>query len=436
VVFKPGAQSQPVAGASTSTNAPRVVTRELQWARTAWRYVENNTDPDSGLVNGVDRSPLFTAWNAADALAAVTAAHELGVIDAYEFDLRMSRLLGFLATMDLSGGMLPNKAYNAVTGKMVNFGNQQEDIGWSAVDTGRLLLWLRIVGQRHPKFAEYADKVVLRFSFCEVIDDCGGMSGVSRGGGQSHRYQEGRYGYEQLAAAGYAAWGFETRKSAALPALQAFPIYNVPIGFDARDPRTSGAQAPVLTMPHVLMGLELGWRQPDGAALKQQADNIVAVQQERWRREHQLTARSDYQLREAPYVVLDSVFASGYAFNTIANDGGHHEKLAAVNTRAAFGMWTLWPGTYAERLIEGVQHLYDVDRGWFEGRYEQGGAPIANITLSTNAAVLEALLVKAKGGPLLKQEDRPGYFQVRTGDVFERLGRCMPKERQACTAPR
>ncbi|RYY91854.1 MAG: DUF3131 domain-containing protein, partial [Comamonadaceae bacterium] len=137
---------------------------EYQWARTAWRYLENNTDYDTGLVNGTDRGPLLTAWNAADAIAATIAGFELKIIDAREFDLRLSRLLGFLATMDLSQGQLPNKAYNAVSGKMVGFSGQPEDIGWSAVDIGRLLLWLRIAGQRHPRFAEYADKVVLRWT--------------------------------------------------------------------------------------------------------------------------------------------------------------------------------------------------------------------------------------------------------------------------------
>lgn len=46
--------------------------------------------------------------------------------------------------------------------------------------------------------------------------------------------------------------------------------------------------------------------------------------------QRQVTARTDYQLREAPYVALDSVYASGYACN--------------------------------------VRCLFDPDRGWYEGR--------------------------------------------------------------------
>ncbi len=405
---------------------------QYQWARTAWRYLENNTDYQSGLVNGMDRTPTLTMANAGDAIAATLAAHELKIIDTHEFDLRLSRLLGFLATMDLSQGKLPNKVYNAVSGKMVSFENRQDDIGWSAGDIGRALLWLRIAGRRHPRFQEYADKVVLRWTFCDALDACGTLRGMARANGQVHTYQEGRFGYEQLAGAGYAAWGLDA-KGATSPSPSSLSYANldaVRLPYDARDPRTSGAQAPVLTSPFVLSGIEYGWQAADGSsALRDAARAVYAVQEARWRRERQLTARTDFQLREAPYVVLDSVFASGYAWNTIGTDGKEHERLAMVSVRAAFGMWALWPTDYTAALSEGVRWLYDADRGWFEGRYEQGGAPNTTITLATNAQVLEALWFKASGAPLFGAGPaNPGFFEVRTGDPFGKLGRCWPGE--------
>ena len=413
--------------------SPGLTAQQSQWARTAWRFVENNTDDASGLVNGMDRVPTFTAWTAGDAIAATVAAFELQVIDAREFDLRLSRLLGFLATMDLSQGKLPNKVYNSVTGKMVGFENRPDDIGWSAVDIGRLLLWLRIAGQRHPRFQEYADQAVLRWTFCDVIDDCGRLQGTARANGQVQRYPEGRLGYEQLAGAGYAAWGFDARGATGLPALETVNILGLPVRFDARDPRTTGAQAPVLTMPYVLSGIELGWVAPDGSTgLRDLAATVQRVQEERWRRERLVTARTDYQLREAPYVVLDSVYASGYAWNTVGTDGREYEKLAQVSTRAAFGLWALWPGEYADVLAGNVRFLFDPDRGWYEGRFEQGGGPNTTLTLSTNAAILETLLFKAKGVLYDRDGPKPGLFQVRTGDAFNRVGRCWPSERGAC----
>jgi hypothetical protein len=420
-----------------SSPVPGLSGAEWQWARTAWRYVENNTDGETGLVGGTDRSTVLTVRNAAEALAATLAAHALQIIDAREADLRLSRQLGFLATMDLSGGLLPNKAYNTVTGRMVGFDNRPADTGWSALDIGRLLLWLRIAGERHPRLREHADKVVLRWSLCDVIDDCGRLKGATRQAQGLATYEEGRLGEQQLAAAGYAAWGLETRESARLPPLGAMRVFGLPVHFDARDPRATGVQAPVTTMPYVLAGLEFGWQAPGGSrALEPLAAEVHAVQRERWRREHQVTARSDYLLAQAPWVVLDAVWAAGYPWNTIDHDGRHHERLALVSTRAAFGMWALWGGEYGDVLMDAVRHLYDPDRGWFEGRFEQGGAPHPLLSLPTNAAVLQTLWRRAEGRPLYAGDGPAGWFQVRTADPFQRLGRCWPGERPACGADR
>lgn len=418
----------------------KLTAREMEWAKVAWRYVQNNTNPASGLVNGSDRQPLFTIWQAGDTLAALVAVREIGLIDEQEFDMRLSYMLGFLANMDLSEGKLPNKAYNAITGKMVNFGNQPADIGWSAVDLGRLLMWMKITGQRYPKFQEYLDKIALRWSYCDVIDNCGQLSGAARSNGQTFKYQEGRLGYEQLAGAGFAVWGFNTWISGSATKTEKVNILDIPVHYDARDARATGAQTPVLTMPHVFMGMELGWRNPaadrfgaraDGPTAHELANEVYRVQEARHTRERVFTARSDYQLRVEPYHVLNSVYAAGYPWNTVDGQGKEYEKLALVSTRAAFGMWALWPTPYTDQLIEVVQSLYDKERGWYEGRLEASGAPQPNITLSTNAAVLEALLFKLKG-QLYSPDPAPGYFQVKLADVFLRLNRCLPSERPLC----
>ncbi|MEJ7928844.1 DUF3131 domain-containing protein [Ramlibacter sp. AN1015] len=416
----------------------RLTPEERLWARTAWRYVENNTDATTGLANGSDRRPVATMWNVADQLAALVAARELGILEAREFDLRMSRLLGTLASMDLSGGALPNKAYNTATGKMVNFENRPADIGWSALDVGRLMTWLRIVGQRHPVFQEYVDKIVLRWNFCRAISDCGALQGASREkDGALRTYPEGRFGYEQLAAAGYAAWGFDSSASAQLPPLEWFNVQGLPVPFDARDPRTTGVPAPVLTMPHVYLGMEFGWDPPGPVPSQQRlraiAQRIFEVQKLRWEREQAFTARTDYQTSEAPYVVLDAVYAAGYPWNTVGIDNKEVPKQALVATRAAFGLWALWPGNYTDQLLAAVKHLHDPNRGWYEGRFEATGAPHAHVTLATNADVLRSLLFKVKGR--LFEPDQPrGYFQRQTASPFQRTDRCLPRERPACRA--
>ena len=47
--------------------------------RRCWRYVQNNTQPGSGLVNGKDRYPIVSLWNIGDSLIA-SAARRLDLI--------------------------------------------------------------------------------------------------------------------------------------------------------------------------------------------------------------------------------------------------------------------------------------------------------------------------------------------------------------------
>jgi hypothetical protein len=419
----------------------RLTPQELQWAKVAWRYFENNTNPDNGLVNSFDRYPTFSMWHAADYMAALAAAHDFGLVDAREFDSRMSRLLKFLNTMDLSEGSLPSKLYNSMTGKMVSYANQPGDIGWSAIEVGRLLTWMKIIGGRYPQYQEYFDKAVLRWNFCQVIDICGAMFGISRENNQRSRYREGRLGYEQVGAAGFAAWGFDASRVWDEPQIESVTIHGVRVPYDARDPRSTGAPNSALTMPYVLMGMELGWRYPGripaAAATsglpdyRAMAERVYQTQEARFRKEGVLTARSDYQMREPPYAVTDGVFVSGYPWNTVGADGKEYEKLALVSTRAAFGMWVLWPGEYTDRLMQATQALHHPERGWFEGRLEQSGAALETVSLSTNAMVLETLLFKVRGR-LMPEETKSGYFARKLDDPFARPNQCLPSERPMC----
>jgi hypothetical protein len=422
----------------------RLSPKELAWAKIAWKYVENNTVAQTGLVNSVDRVPLATLWHVGDYLGALVAAHQLGLIELLELDQRISKVIEFLNNMPLSDLALPNRAYNTQNGLMVNFANQPADIGWSAIEIGRLLTWMKIAGQRYPHLREYFDKVVLRWNFCQVIDDCGVLYGTGRAGRKSQPSQEGRLGYLQYASAGFAAWGFETRKSALTGPAEVVEVMGVKLHFDARDDRTSGVLAPVVTMPHVLMGIEYGWQYPRDARklggrdesqqLRQLAIDIFRVQELRYQREGVLTARTDHVVRDPPHFVHDTVFASGFAWNTIGDDGKPAPKMAMVATKAVFGMWVLNRTAYTDRLLLSIEALHKSDKGWFEGRYEQSGGYEDLLTLSTNAFVLQALLYKVQGR-LYPSESQPGYFQHRQDDEFLRPRRCLPVEREQCKAP-
>lgn len=410
---------------------------EKQWAKTAWRYFSNNTAPETGLVSGQDRGQTVSVWEMADYLAALVSARRLELIDANEFDQRLSQFLGFLGRMDLVDGQAPNRLYSTVTGRRLDANGQPGETGWSAVDLARLMLWLRIAGEHFPAYQEYLDKAVYRLRLCNVIDQCGRLYAGARQGDQVLRSQEGRLGMEEYAAAGYQTWGYRATEAALVDPADPVQVDNRTLWADRRDPRQPGGEKVVIqTTPYVLTGIELGWDSRllpgrTAAMIREQSETVYRVQEDRWRREGIYSARAEHQSLASPYRLTDSIFANGYAWNTLSDTGQWYPRLGLVSTKAVFGLWVLWDTDYTDRLMDVTRSLFDKDRGWYEGRYEATGAYERAITASTNAMVLESLLYKTTG-PLLRQRAPDGYFSKAMANPFSRPEPCPAVPCPAC----
>jgi hypothetical protein len=156
---------EPEASTATDTLSTSNVTldellteEELAWAQAAWAYFTSTGDappaegapPRPGLVPARAGAPIASAWSMGDQVAAIVLAHRLGLIDDRELDQRLTRLLAYLNNMPLAFGELPNRFYSTDTGAMLGEDFAEGQAGWSAVDTGRLLIWLRIAADRTP----------------------------------------------------------------------------------------------------------------------------------------------------------------------------------------------------------------------------------------------------------------------------------------------
>lgn len=416
---------------------------EQAMARIAWRYFENNTQPATGMVNSVNRYPSTTMWDLASYLGGLVSARELGVIDGAEFDRRLSALLTTLRSLDLFRGELPNKAYQTTTAMEANYDNSPAEIGFSAIDIGRLLIWLAILRENYPEHADAVDDVVVRWNFCRVLDLCGSMHGaVLSPDRRPHYLQEGRLGYEEYAAKGFQLWGFNTARASKPEPFATTYIYGVEIPYDSRDPRRFGAHNYVVSESFILDRIELGWTrfdEPGGAAaadvwLADTAPLIYRAQEERYRRRRIPTARTEHQLAQAPFFVYDTIFSDGVAWNTLTDQGAQVPQFAAVAYKAALGMWAIWRTDYSELLFREVADLADPERGFFEGRFENGSGKIGAFTANTNGIALETLLYKAKG-PILHRGGRGGRWAEALADRLLVNMQCLPTpECNAATA--
>jgi len=372
---------------------------DLQAARIAWTYYENNYQPKTGLVNSANKYPSTTMWDTGSGLAATIAAHDFGFIDQKAFDDRIVALLKTLSNLKLFNGEAPNKVYNTKTGEMVDYRNKvtEDGIGVSTLDLARLISWLNTLACKFPKYQTHASRVLSRWNYDRLIDK-GQMYGLALDpiSKKVRVLQEGRLGYEQYAGKVFKELGFNQSVSSTYnnQFRGGMDIYDVPIAFDSRDPRQLGAYNYVVTESYGLDVMEHG----EDAENKQLVRNIYDVQKERWKRTGIVTAVSEDNVDRKPYFIYNTIFTAGLPWNTTTDRGVQYNELKSVSTKAALTLALLYPDDeYTKILKSQVESAYDPTKGWYSGVYENGNGYNKATTANTNGIVLSTLLYKKYG---------------------------------------
>lgn len=397
---------QPVNSAQLSDNTVYVApgvgelsTAEKAIARQAWAYFQRNWNEETGLVNSVDGFPSVTMWDQAAAIAALVSAKELDIVTTAEFEVKLNQTLKSLETIPLYRGELPNKVYNAKTLMPVNYGqtDRREEIGWSAIDLGRLALWLKIVEARYPAFQPQVQAVWDHWKVERLVKN-GQMYGTAIANGKEQYNQEGRLGYESYAAYGLQLWGLNVDKALNVQTNAAFvDLYDVGIPYDKRDYETSGANNYVLSEPYILDGIETGFQSLPRAY----SDRILAAQAARYEATGQLTAVTEDNLDRAPYFVYGTLFANGKPWSTITDVRQEQNDLRFLSAKAAIGWHVLYNTDYTHKLFDFVQVNLKSKDGWYNGFYESLQQPNKALTANNNGVILESLLYKQVGQPLI-----------------------------------
>ncbi len=384
----------------TSRTLPALGDRDmlLDAARSAWRYVDRQYQPESGFVNSVINYHYATVWDIGSGIAALYCARRLDLVADDEYDRRMRRTLRTLRETKMFDGVAFNKNYATRTGGIAGRNQQERDpeqrgYGWSATDLGRLLMILKIVERNEPRYAEEVRAVVARLDFSRLVAD-----GYLRGedlspAGRQRRYQEGKLGYEQYAATGFAVWGHPVEKALSLTE-NTFPVtvMGIPLLGDRRGSYNLTSE------PLVMLGLEAGWT-PEQREL---AWRVLAAQEERWRRTGTVTMVSEDALNRPPYFLYYSVHSNGKEFPVEAPDGAPPgDTPRTVSVKAAFGWHALLPSAYTLLGIERVAPAR-TERGWGAGVFEADGRVSGGENVNTAAVVLEAALYARTGRPLIE----------------------------------
>jgi hypothetical protein len=390
----PGAEPviplEPVEAAPLPGHPPEEV------ARAAWRFIERNWQDRTGLVTATDHYPVITSWDMGSILAGLYSAHRLGVIETVDYDRRMERLLETLASVDLYEGVAFNKAYDARTGRMVDRRDRPSErgYGWSVLDVGRILSWLKIVEQQTPQHAPAARRVVDRLDFDRLVED-GYLIGGNLEGGRTVTYVEGRIGYEQYAAEAFARWGHAADRSGDLRAnTRTVEVLGYPVAADTR------GRDRLTSEPFVLLGLELGWSEP----MRGLAMNVLAAQRARYEDTGTVTIASEDAMTEGPhYFYYYSILLDGETF--VIDAQGARSPLDGprwVSAKASYGWHALLPDAYTALAVETVGAAMDAEQGWFSGVYEANGRRAGTPNINTAGVILSTMLFRETGLPLVE----------------------------------
>lgn len=374
---------------------PRALSdQDMSDARVAWRYFENNTRAETGLVDSVAGFPSGTLWDQGSYLFAMLAAQQLGVISQSEFDSRVTKFIGSMSALPLFDGMLPNKAYNTVTLEMVDYDNSvsERGVGWSALDIARLLTAFRVLERRAPEYGGQVRAALSKWQLDEMAQ-LGSLTGAALENGAPVYLQEGRIGYEQYAARAAAMWGLDVSAAMSASAVMDWQrISGVDVPIDRRSYSAFRAITPTLSEPYILLGLEMGFDSESQIL----ASRVYDAQWRRFRETGTPTMVSEDHINTAPYFLYSSVFSNGDPWAVVTEEGENHEDLRTVSLKAVFGWNALYDSDYTADLRADLSDLAS-QGGWMAGRYERNGQQNDVLALNTNAVVLEAIHYMAHG---------------------------------------
>lgn len=205
-------------------------------------------------------------------------------------------------------------------------------------------------------------------------------------------------GYENYAAYGLKLWGLDVSRALDFQANVDFVnLYGRGVPYDRRDAKSLGANNYVLSEPYILDGIETGFQ----SLPKAYSDRLLAAQLARYQATKKLTALTEDNLDRPPYFVYSTLFVNGQPWATINDRGDLYNDLRFISAKAAIGWHVIYQTDYTRQLFDFVNKNLPSDRGWYNGYYESFPEPNKALTANNNGVILESLLYKQVGKPLV-----------------------------------
>ena len=377
-----------------SLPAYKLTRNELLLAKKAQHYLDRNRRKSTGLWDSVQGYHHSTMWDVASGIAGTLALEALQLKSIEQTHIELGQTLATLRKIPLYKGWLPNREYSTKTGKPSGrlSDSATNGNGWSALDIGRLLIWLKILCQQHPELEEQVLDLIAYWNINKAIHK-GTLYGAKLYKGKEYYRQEGRYGYLQYAATGFQLFGYKVP----LPNIDSYVstvnIESSALNIDIRN-------VPFMTSdPYVLASLEFGqenhWNQ---------IKTVYSLHKQRSKSANKLFSYAEDAMDKNPWFAYNNLFYYGKAWTSVSPGGKVIENPQIFSHKVAFGFSVLFDDEFSQRLSRAVLNNSLQARSIPTGQYENGGINTA-FNINTNSLILVALWYKQnRQTPLLQSQ--------------------------------
>lgn len=357
----------------------------MEDARTAWSYIQNNTQSATGLcpatINlqaGGEVHRSVTMWDAGSNINAITSAVDIGLITKAEAKKRLKKILPNITGRRSDDRLLPQ---GWIRTDRFHWGDRNFD----GCDAGRLLAALDHF-RRRVGMEKELEKHVSAWEFDKVIVDGQLHSVTDRKLVSTYRSHCAHY----LSLA-FKRWGYDIASPYSVFADMA------PGDAEVALLETVSAIGPLGAEPLLLEAMELGM----SAESEYLAEVLLTAQEEEYEETGRLICVSETPINRSPWFIYQGLELGAGPRSWRLDTVGHQpeymtaeaaEEFLAFSTKAAF-LWAAYrPGAYSERLLEFARKKARAQGGFASSvNLRTQEATLRYSDLNTNSIVLQAI---------------------------------------------
>lgn len=389
--------SEKIIGSENIIVPLKQLTREdLILAKKAQYYIERNWNKNTGLIDSVQGYHHATLWDMASGIGATLALENLKLISSFDASSRLKKTLITLFKLPLYNNELPNREYNTQSGlpsgslsKTASNGN-----GWSALDIGRLLIWLEITKQYKPELSPLITLITSKWKLERTVYNQTLYGELKQKRSTSYR-QEGRLGYLQYAAQGYQFSGLDVAAAFKRDNTTEIIQEGIPLYIDQRN-------LPFFTSDsYVLQAIELG----SPVVWWNQLENVYQLHKAHNSDTKVLRIFAEDAMNKAPWFSYNNINIYGKSWLSTNTRGKSIGNPQVFSNKVAFAFSVLFDDDFSQQLAKQVLSNSLSQRAIPTGLYQDNSTNTA-YNINTNSLILVALWFKSRNNmPIYQPTD-------------------------------